>query len=139
MRRYTRFDCSIWEQPWFRELPDDSPLLWLWLNHNPHITACGLLKLDLSRASAATLLPERDIARWLAAWHSRGLLRSDYNFVLLPCFAAEQGGGPARLRLAARQARALVPQTALAQEWLDRQTGTGDNVGEGVEDGGSRE
>src|SRR6188474_3023324 len=90
MRRYSRFTNSIWDQPWFRELPDDSPLLWLWLNHNQQIRDCGLWRIDLRAASHATLLPPRDIARWLAAWERLGLLRSDGKFVLLPQFSREQ-------------------------------------------------
>ncbi|MDQ3024082.1 MAG: hypothetical protein M3R04_06835, partial [bacterium] len=87
MMKFSRFDCSIWQQPWFRELPDDSPLLWLWLNHNQHVRACGLLRVNLAQASHETLLPEGDIARWLAAWERLGLLRTDGKFILLPHFA----------------------------------------------------
>ena len=122
MRRFSRFDCRIWNEPWFRELPDDSPLLWLWLNHNEHVLACGLQRLDTARASQETLLPEHDIVRWIAAWTRLGLLRCDGEFVLLPLFSRQQGGGHDR-RLAVRCAKALSCETQLAVEWLESQRG----------------
>jgi hypothetical protein len=129
MRRYSRFDCGIWNEPWFRELPDDSPLLWLWLNHNEHVLACGLQRLDVARASRETLLPERDVARWIEGWERLGLLRCDGKFVLLPLFSRQQSYGRER-RLAVRHAKALSCETQLAVEWLEQQRG--DNVGVSV-------
>jgi hypothetical protein len=123
MRHYSRFDCTIWAKPWFRELPDDSPLLWLWLHHNPHTLACGLWRIDLMQASHGTLLPKNDIARWLAAWERLGLLRSDGNFVLLPHFTKQQGESKELLRAASCQARELTCETQLAVEWLQSQRG----------------
>jgi hypothetical protein len=123
MQRYTRFDSSLWDQPWFRELPDDSPLLWLWLNHNRAISPCGLWCADLRAASQATLLPERDIARWLAAWERLGLLRRDGQFVLLPDYSREQCVTPRLQRSALRDAIVLAPRTPLAMEWLKEQRG----------------
>ena len=125
MRRYSRFDNRIWDQPWFRELPDDSPLLWLWLNHNRGVTPCGLWRIDLRAASHATLLPERDIARWLAAWERLGLLRSDGRFVLLPQFSGEQCVTPRLQRRALRDALVLGCETQLALGWLAEQRGEG--------------
>jgi hypothetical protein len=122
MRRYSRFDCAIWGEPWFRELPDDSPLLWLWLNHNSHTLACGLWEIDLECASQETLLPKADIARWLTAWQQMGLLRSDGRFILLPHYTKQQGGFELQ-RAARRQAIALASETQLAVEWLERQRG----------------
>jgi hypothetical protein len=123
MRRYSRFDNTLWDQPWFRELPDDSPLLWLWLNHNNDTAACGLWRIDLRAASAATLLPERDIARWLAAWDRLGLMRSDGQFVLLPDYSREQCVSPRRQRQALRDAIVLACETPLAMAWLAEQRG----------------
>jgi hypothetical protein len=123
MLLYTRIDHRIWGEPWFRELPDDSPLLWLWLNHNRYISPCGLWRIDLPRASAETLLPERDIARWLAAWERLGLLRSDGRFLLLPEYSVQQCVTPRLLEQAQRDAVALGPETPLAMEWLASQRG----------------
>jgi hypothetical protein len=126
MTRYSRFDNGIWDQPWFRELPDESPLLWLWLNHNRSTSPCGLWRIDLCEASHATLLPERDIARRLTAWDRLGLLRSDGRFVLLPDHAREQSLTPRLQRRALRDAIVLACDTPLAMEWLAEQRG--DNV-----------
>ena len=123
MARYSRFDNGIWNQPWFREFPDDSPLLWLWLNHNRYTTACGLWRIDLRQASGETLLPERDIARWLAAWDRLGLLRSDGRFMLLPDYSREQCVTPRLQSRALRDALVLGCETALATEWLADQRG----------------
>lgn len=123
MRKFSRFDTGIWAEPWFRELPDDSPLLWLWLNHNRATMACGLWRIDLRQASQATLLPERDIARWLEAWQRLGLLRGDGQFVLLPQFFAQQGGSPVLAKRARREAAALACETQLAVEWIEGQRG----------------
>lgn len=129
MTNFSRFNNRIWNQPWFRELPDDSPLLWLWLNHNRNTSACGLWRIDLREASHATLLPERDVARWLAAWDRLGLLRSDGRFVLLPDYSREQSFTPRGQRRALREAIVLACETPLAMEWLKDQRGEAVDLG----------
>lgn len=116
------FRPRIWQQRWFRELPDYSQLLWLRLHYNGRVTRAGLLKLDLPRAAADSQFSTDELERYLSHWEAQGLLQWDREagWLWLPTHMAAQSINGERLRMARQETLRLADETVLAQRWLER-------------------